>query len=56
MFPAASFVGKCFKFRATKLRTAGAEIQLAEFQLLNSAGNRISGATASLAAGTIDQC
>jgi hypothetical protein len=49
--PPPTYAGKCFKFRPTKLRAPGLPIQLAEFQVWDRAGNRISGATASLAAG-----
>jgi hypothetical protein len=48
-----TYAGQCFKFRATRMRFYGSAIQLSEFQLLDSAGNRITGATASLAAGTL---
>jgi hypothetical protein len=52
----AAFSGKCFKFRVLKLRTVGSAVQISEFQLLDSADNRIPGAGTALSAGTDARC
>lgn len=51
--PSPTYTGRCFKFRASRLRFTGSPIEISEFQLLDTAGNRIPGATTSLTAGMV---